>query len=139
MLSIAFTISIIIVIKMQSYSTLRQPTTDLSSTNDTGTGILSFPQVFPQHPPWYSTRYHKIHHMYHIIHQNVAGFWDLASTYDTFSGIKCYMYHIIQCIKSTYLFFKIYARLRRVLAVEINCWQGECRRFLISPTPDFLL
>ena len=80
MLSIAFTILLHIIIKMWSYSTLRQQSTDLSSTYDTmlRNPHRSFPQVFPQANPWYSTRYHKIHTMYHIIHPNVAEIWGVG-------------------------------------------------------------
>ena len=38
----------------------------------------------------------------------------------------------IRLYKMYMTFFQIYARLRRVLAVGINCWQGECRTFYRS-------
>ena len=133
MLSIAFTISIIIVIKMRSYSTLRQQPMRLSSTYDTGTSIRQFSTALFHNPVenfagGHLKNWHKAL-LYHIIHQNVADFWDLASTYDTFWRIKCYMYKKIHCIKCTYLFSRIFARLRRVLVARFIIGQGECRRF----------
>ena len=90
---------------------------------------MFFHRVFHR-SQWYSSMYQKaLGHLkdwhkallYHIIHSNVAEFWDLASTYDTSSCIKC-----------TLTDSEIYAILRRVAILKNIIWQGECRTFYRS-------
>ena len=44
---------------------------------------------------------------------------------------EIFQVHLIHCNVSFYTltFSRIYVNIRRVLAVRINLWQGECRRF----------
>ena len=124
MLSIAFTISIIIVIKIWSYSTLRQPTTDLSSTYDTmppNPHMEVFHSTFP--------------HLWKTLQEDT---WKIGTRH---SCIILYiqMYQISEILQVHLIQFDVsfytltssrnYANIRRVGFFRINCWQGECRLF----------
>ena len=122
MLSIAFPISIIIVIKMRSYSTLRQPTTDLSSTYDTGTSIRQFSTAL-------------FHTLWKTLQEDT---WKIGTRHSCIIlYIKRYQIseilqvHLIHCNVSFYTLTdsRNYANIRRVLVARFKSWQGECRSF----------
>ena len=124
MLSIAFTILFLIIVKIWSYSTLRRQSTDLSSTYDT---MLGNPhRSFPQH---FSTPCGKL--CRGTPERLAQGTTVSYYTSKCSEFLRISQVHMIHEDVSFYTLTdsEIYAILRRVLAVEINCRQGECRLF----------
>ena len=125
MFSISFIISISIVIKMRSYSTLRQQTTDLSSTYDTGTGI-------PRHMEFSTALFHTL---WKTLQEDT---WKIGTRHSCiilyisrYQISEILQVHLIHCNVSFYTltFPGIFANIRRVLVARFIIGQGECRSF----------
>jgi len=112
---------------MWSYCPLRQQSTDLSSTYDT---MLRNPhRSFPQH---FSTPCGKL--CRGTPERLAQGTTVSYYTSKCSEFLKRSQVHMIHEDVSFYTLTdsEIYAILRRVLAVTINTWQGECRTFYRS-------
>ena len=125
MFSISFTISIIIVIKIWSYSTLRRPSTDLSSTYDT----------MPENPHMeFSTAF--FHNLWKTLQEDT---WEIGTpgtvvSYYTLKGIRFLRFFQVQMIHSdvsnvtwTFWCIKLYMyqmihRLFQYFLIDLGGW-----------------